>query len=163
MVGIDPAPTGWPGRARSGIATTADGVEGLARPARVRGRRDRLRRHLGRRPPAQRRGRPRARQARMVDLTPAAHRPVRRPAGQPRRDTSTPTTSTWSPAAARRPSRSSPRSAGSRRCLRRDRRLHRVALGRTRHPRQHRRVHRDHRPRPSRRSAAPSRARRSSC
>ena len=41
------------------------------------------------------------------------------------------------------------RRAGRRRALRRDRRVHRLAVGRARHPRQHRRVHRDHGARPS--------------
>ena len=54
------------------------------------------------------------------------------------------------------------RLAGHRGALRRDRRLDRLEVGRARHPRQHRRVHRDHGARPSRRSAAPARARRSS-
>ena len=47
--------------------------------------------------------------------------------------------------------------------LRRDRRLDRLEVRRSRHPGEHRRVHRDHRRTPSRRSAAPSGARRSSC
>ena len=46
--------------------------------------------------------------------------------------------------------------------LRRDRRVGVVGVGRAGHAGQHRRVHQDHQPRASRRSAAPSAARRSS-
>ena len=45
-----------------------------------------------------------------IDLTPGGDRPVRRPGGQPRRAPRRAATSTWSPAAARPRSRSSPRS-----------------------------------------------------
>ena len=125
--------------------------------------RDRLRRDVGRRrtSPTPRRCAPHGK--RLVDLTPAAIGPFVVPAGEPRRSISTRRTSTWSPAAARPPSRSSRRS--SRRdagALRRDRRLDRLAVRRPRHPRQHRRVHRDHRAGDRGRSAAPRGARRSS-
>ena len=72
---------------------------------------DRLRRHLGRRHRRQRRAALRRTASTLIDLTPAAIGPYRRPAGQPRRPPRRRATSTWSPAAARRPSRSSPRSS----------------------------------------------------
>ena len=116
MVGIDPDSDGL-ARARAlGVPTTADGVDGLIAHGRVRRDRDRLRRHLGQGARRQR-GRLCAPYGkRLIDLTPAAIGPYRRPGGQPRRAPRRRRTSTWSPAAARPRSRSSPRSRGSRRC-----------------------------------------------
>ena len=72
---------------------------------------------------------------RLVDLTPGGDRPVSSCRRSTSTSTSTPPTSTWSPAAARPRSRSSPRSsrvdAGA---LRRDRRLDRLEVGRARAP-----------------------------
>ena len=58
---------------------------------------------------------------------PGRHRPLRHPRGQPRRPPRRTRTSTWSPAAARPPSRSWPPSPASSRRLRRDRRVDRLA------------------------------------
>ena len=57
MVGIDPASDGLARARRLGVPTTADGVDGLIAPARLRGHRDRLRRHLGQGARGQRRAR----------------------------------------------------------------------------------------------------------
>ena len=147
MAGIDPASDGLARAARLGVATTAEGVDGLVALPEFADVERRVRRDVGGRA---RRATTRwcaTHGARMVDLTPAAIGPYVVPTVNLEAASAASATSTWSPAAGRRRSRSWPRSAGSPGAVRRDRRLDRLAVGRPGHPRQHRRVHRDHRAR----------------
>ena len=100
-----------PGRAGSACPTTAEGVDGLIAHGRVR--RDRASSSTPPRPGAHAANAAKLAPygKRLIDLTPAAIGPVRRPGGQPRRAPRRAATSTWSPAAARPRSRSSPRSS----------------------------------------------------
>ena len=164
MVGIDPKSDGLARAARLGVPDDARGHRGPAKLPELRGHRDGVRRHLGAARISHNNAVLAADGKKVIDLTPAAIGPFTIPRGQLATPISTRRTSTWSPAAARRRSRwSSPCRASPTACIyARDRRLHRVEVRRARHPRQHRRVHRDHVAAPSRSSAAPSTARRSS-
>ena len=115
MIGIDPESDGLARAKRLGVPTSSDGHRRPAGHAALRRYPAGLRRHLRRR----------ARQA----LEHAARQGCTRPRPDARRDrailscrwsisrtTSTRRTSTWSPAAGRPPCRSSPPSAGRRRC-----------------------------------------------
>ena len=144
MAGIDPDSDGLARARRLKVATTHEGVDGLvaldefadvrivfdATSAGAHRRHDevlRAARPHGHRP------------------HPGRHRPVRRPAGQPRRP---PGRAQRQHGDLRRPGHHPGRRRRRRRhprALRGDRRLHRLPLGRSRHPGQHRRVHRDHR------------------
>ena len=153
MVGVDRSPTGWRGHAGAGITASAGGRRLASAPGPAA--RHRLRGHLRRRAPART---PRA------TPTPAPARPPHArapsadgvPAGQRRR---APRRPQHLDDHLRRAGDDPDRArglAGDPGALRRDRRVDRVALGGTRHPRQHRRVHPHHRECRRCPSAAPS-------
>ena len=98
---------------RMGVATTAEGVDGLLSMPEFADIAHRLRRHLGRRAPRTTRPSCDRTGMRVIDLTPAAIGPYVRARRSTSTSTSTRPTSTWSPAAARPRSRWSPRSAVS--------------------------------------------------
>ena len=156
-----PSSDGLARAARPGsLTTTSGGLRDLLE--RGRGHRTRLRRDLGSRP---RRARRPARRAgdQIGRPDPCGPGPGGGPVGQPRASTSRRPTSTSSPAARRRPCRSSPRSPRAAPVsLRRDRLDDLGALGRAWHPAEHRRVHADDRAARWKLSAAPAAARRSS-
>ena len=110
MVGVDPTSEGLELAARPGPGGVARGRRLAARAGRAAGHR--LRGDVGLRAP---RERPALRGGRHPGGRPDAGRgrPVRGPAGQPRRAPRTRRTSTWSPAAARRRSRWCTRSPAS--------------------------------------------------
>ena len=144
MVGIDPESDGLARAARLGVPTTAEGVDGLmamdgfdeieivfdATSAKA---------HV-----AERREAAGAHGKRLVDLTPAAIGPFVVPAvnlddhlDAPEREHGDLRRAGHDPGGRRDLARRA-------RAVRRDRRLHRLEVGRARHPGQHRRVHRDH-------------------
>ena len=163
MVGIDPNSDGLARAARLGVPTTHEGIDGPAQAARITPTSKscstpprptpissnnailQKRRQEGDRPdagghrPLHHPGDQRRRQYRRAQCQ---HGHLRRPGDDPDGACGAP---------GRRPGD-----------LRRDRRLDFVEVGRPRHARQYRRVHRDHVEAPSRCSAAPSTARRSS-
>ena len=162
MAGIDPESDGLRAGARArpspspptGLAGLLDAGRGASTSRSTRPRPERMPSTPGCWPSAG---------SRSVDLTPAALGPAVVPPVNLGEHARRAPRSTWSPAARRRRSRSWPRSPRvADVSLRRDRLDHLVALGRPGHPPEHRRVHDRRRRAGWRRSAAPTRPRRSS-
>ena len=135
-------------RGQHGIADHARGRRRAHRHGRLRRDRHRLRRHVRQGPRGQRRQARRPwQEARRPD--PGGDRPLHRPSGQPRGAPRGRVASTGQRQHGHvRRSGDHPDRRGDlarhRRALRRDRRVDRIQVGRTRHAGQHRRVHRDH-------------------